>query len=328
MLMQAYNDVLKARELDKIVVSSAIKFKEALLELYQTDGWEHLGYTSWGNYLEDVGKRAQYSTQMLRRWTNAAMLASASHIALDKYSESALRQITEGLSDNKGYTQSDRVETLLRAVEYAGEDEDVSERHTKRAVAYKIVEESGYDILSNRMRSGFLNPEKALQISNVLNASSKEDEPVLHGILEFVSDPRLAKTLHNIAMNNGEIWGDVSTTIMATGFVPTASGDQVHLDTATNEHLIGYLNKPASLARASALASEREQELAKWKLAFASVYDALKLLLDCNDDMFGFVLDSRNEPRRQSPEGYGDALDISEKALEETRELRSKVKTG
>lgn len=319
MLMQIFDEEVSeygiAKRLDQLVVKSATEFKSALLEVYHRESWKYLGYENWGEYLKSVAERAQYSTSMLRRWTNAAALTDAADKDIDTFSEGALREITEGLSDGKGFSENQRIEALMKAVEYAGNDTNVTSAHTRKAVAYTLVNESMYYYLSARMREGEISPEKALQILRIIDGAHNYNVQIIG---EYSSDPRLVKVIANLSKGGGDTWEDLANEIMSTHHVPAGRGKQIPLADATAEHLLGYLNEPNDLARADAIASEREQTLARWREAFAEVYDLLEWLVYLAND----VGKSGGSPELGE---FEHVISLSTNAIEETKNLRAKA---
>lgn len=277
----------EAHRLDEIIVSSATNFKEALLAMYKVNGWQALGFSSWGDYLNNVGERAGYSPQTLRRWANAALLTDAAGTPIGAFTEGALRYITEGLSNSKGFNEGDRVEALIRAIEYAGNLDGVTERHTRSAANYKLVENSAHMILRDNMLGGRVSPDEAAHIMRLIEADNDDS---IGPILEHVTDARLADLLHDLEQANGEVWFDVADTILLTGYVPSGHGQQVSLPVARHGDLMNYLYERESFAR-QLETSRPNLRAERYKLAMSVAYNALNALVQALWDT-----DAKNMP--------------------------------
>lgn len=247
---------------DEQIVSSASTLRVALYEMFVHDGWRALGFDSWGAYLNDVSERAKLKPKTLRKHARAGLLEADAHWPVGTFQEGSIRPISDILSDTKGFDQNDRTDALDLAVELAGDDETlVTGELSRNAANLIVIGKSDAKVLQRRLEQSRVSPSVAIQLLWMYKSVPCDTElgRKAQFILQMLSDVALGSLIHSIVKRGGDVAIDIIDTTLMTGFIPGANGMQMSIETATKQHLLGYLNEPARLERAEQASVDREK---------------------------------------------------------------------
>jgi hypothetical protein len=226
--------------------SMSHKLRELLVTLYEREGWKALGYESFADCAkQEFGNSAAYMYRQLASGTLEKRLPIGD---IGDNKESHLRPLITILKDDDMREEAWHLAHALTHEPTA---------KTFEGAAYTVLVSSMEDdlpMLVHRMRHGEVSSHAAYSIA--LIARDKPDD--FKHVCSAISDPSLAPMLRRVYYDNSDTWAE----ILATGCIPSATGDQVPLGLANAQSLKAYLYVASDEHRVASI----EKNRGKWNI--------------------------------------------------------------
>jgi hypothetical protein len=240
----------EATELDRQIEDGVSTLQQDLLTMYNGEGYKVLGYPHWGAYLDSVSERAGMGVKALRRWHKTSLLLEGAGVEIGELREGTVRPIIDTLSDRKRFHSGDREQALELAIDLAGgKVEKVTGPIAQNAAWYIAVVETTPDdgeVLVERLKNGEVTPGDAYHINRMM---VQQEASGMSHILGELSDPDLARYLVNLRQHGPEAYDELEETLVATGYLPTRTDEQIPVNQATLSDVVAYLDEPGRLRR-------------------------------------------------------------------------------
>ena len=220
------------------------KMRELLLDLYDRDGWKALGYESFTDCIKQ--EFAGGMAYMYRQLAAASMEKRLPIGEIGDNKESHLRPLLTILDNDPM-----RMDAWYLA--HAMSSDPTAKVY--EGAAYSVLMlgmEDELPTLVTRMQAGIVSPQSAYAISKIASGEGVPDE--LKHVCSYITDPALAPMLRSICYNNTDTWQE----ILATGYIPSATGDQIPIAEANAQSLKSYLYVAGDEHKAAAIERNRE----------------------------------------------------------------------